>query len=381
MLKRIVLLILLLCVSLICSSCFWDNNSLTSGYNPTDPDQRIQQVIALIEKDDATGLYDMISAIRSGDKRAAARLISMLENHDPEASKLLQGCIGQDAKAKVIGITGAPGAGKSTLTDQLAKSLLMKGKKVGIIAVDPSSPITGGAFLGDRIRMSDLNSMEGVFIRSMATRGALGGISKAVSGAVRVMEIYGAEYVFIETVGIGQSEIDVAGQADTVVLVVVPGMGDDIQAEKAGILEVSDIIAVNKADHEDTNRTIQQLRSMLGLQMGAQPGNSLDETWETEIISTIATEGAGIDELIKAIKSHQEHKTRTAKASDPEIGKTTNRLKGMLLEEMESELKQFEQHTSALSQSAVRIINQQQDPQAEMQKLLDEYTKWRTKKC
>jgi LAO/AO transport system kinase len=324
---------------------------------------------------------DMISAIQSGDKRAAARLISMLENHDPEGLKLLHICAALPAKAKVIGITGAPGAGKSTLTDQLAKSLLMDGKKVGIIAVDPSSPISGGAFLGDRIRMSDLNSKKDVFIRSMATRGALGGISKAVSGAVRVMEIYGAEYIFIETVGIGQSEIDVAGQADTVVLVVVPGMGDDIQAEKAGILEVSDIIAVNKADHEDTDRTIKQLKAMLGLRMGVHPQNINGEKTQTDIIPTIATTGEGVLELMAAIEVHQKQSEKAGRATDLVESSFKEELISNLLTKVELELMEFETETLALSASAEKILNQQIDTNSEIQTLIDEYIKWRKTKC
>jgi LAO/AO transport system kinase len=324
---------------------------------------------------------DMISAIRSGDKRAAARLISMLENHDPEASKILHSCAALPSKANVIGITGAPGAGKSTLTDQLAKYLLKSGTKVGIIAVDPSSPISGGAFLGDRIRMSDLNAEKDVFIRSMATRGALGGISKAVSGAVRVMEIYGAEYIFIETVGIGQSEIDVASLADTVVLVVVPGMGDDIQAEKAGVLEVSDIIAVNKADHEDTDRTIKQLKAMLGLQIGLHPQNIGDEQTETYIIPTIATSGEGIPELVEAIKTHQSYQAGTNRMVETLDNRIKEELKDMMIEKLTLELTDFETDTMALSASSAKILNQQTDTHTEIQSIIDEYIKWRKTKC
>ena len=336
---------------------------------------------------------DMISAIKNGDKRAAAKLISMLENNAPEGMKLLQSSMSTSSKARVIGITGAPGAGKSTLTDQLAKSLLNSGKKIGILAVDPSSPITGGAFLGDRIRMSDLNSEPNVFIRSMATRGALGGISKAVAGGVRVMELFGAEYIFIETVGIGQSEIDVACQADTVVLVVVPGMGDDIQAEKAGVLEVSDIIAVNKADHEDTDRTIKQLKSMLGHQIGQKKnrvmgltGQELTEQGSTspaepEIIPTIALTGAGVPELMAAIENHQTQRRVVGFQTAP-LGKQVNdELKTLLLSKLETDLMEFDAQTAQLSRSAEKILNQESDKESELHILLDAYMKWRTKKC
>lgn len=312
---------------------------------------------------------DMISAIKAGDKRAAARLISMLENHDPEGSKLLQNSASTTAKARVIGITGAPGAGKSTLTDQLVKSILKSGKKIGIIAVDPSSPITGGAFLGDRVRMPDLNSEPNVFIRSMATRGALGGISKAVNGGIRVMELFGAEYIFIETVGIGQSEIDVASQADTVVLVVVPGMGDDIQAEKAGILEVSDIIAVNKADHEDTDRTLRQLKSMLSGQT------------EPDIIPTIATRGEGIPDLMAAIENHRPIKTKVGRRTDGVEVKNKEDLRSLILARLEAELAAFEKETQAMAHSAADITDEKTDFESEATTITDAYMKWRTQKC
>jgi LAO/AO transport system kinase len=324
---------------------------------------------------------ELISAIKRGDKRAAARLISMLENNDPEGIKLLQSGTSTSSKASVIGITGAPGAGKSTLTDQLVKFLLKSGKKIGVIAVDPSSPISGGAFLGDRIRMSDLNSQPNVFIRSMATRGALGGISKAVSGAVRVMEIYGAEYIFIETVGIGQSEIDVARQADTVVLVVVPGMGDDIQAEKAGVLEVSDIIAVNKADHEDTDRTIKQLKSMLGLRMKLRPEMPGDGGAETEIVSTIAMEGEGIPQLMAAIENHLASSGNSGNPSDQRRIVQEIDLKALLAAKLESELADFDKETNAIGQSAEKIAAHKTEVDSEIHTLLDAYIKWRTQKC
>lgn len=248
----------------------------------------------------------MGTAIKNGDKRAAARLISMIENEDEQAGRLLAECCAlksqSSLKARIIGITGPPGAGKSTLTDQLAKHLLKQHKRVGIIAVDPSSPISGGAFLGDRIRMSDLNVEPDIFIRSMATRGALGGISKAVSGAIRVLEVFGMDTIFVETVGVGQSEVDIAAVADIVVLVTLPGTGDDIQAEKAGVIEIADLIVVNKADHADTDRTIQYLKAMLSYN-----GKRMSEFPDIEVLSTIASQGKGIAELMEAINRRYEH--------------------------------------------------------------------------
>jgi LAO/AO transport system kinase len=203
----------------------------------------------------------------------------------------------------------------------------------------------------------------------MATRGALGGISKAVSGGVRVMELFGAEYVFIETVGIGQSEIDVASQADTVVLVVVPGMGDDIQAEKAGILEVSDIIDVNKADHEDTNRTIRQLKSMLSGQT------------DPTIISTIATTGEGIPELMAAIENHRPTKSKVGDKTELTEPKCKEELRKLMIARLEKEFADFDDQTKATAHSAENIIHQKTDLESEAQTLFDAYMKWRTQKC
>lgn len=248
---------------------------------------------------------DPINAIQNGDKRAAARLITMLENNDPAGEALLLRCEGIPSAARIVGITGAPGTGKSTLVEQLARRLAGEGKRVAIIAVDPSSPVTGGAFLGDRIRMAGLTALPEVFIRSMATRGALGGLSRAVPAAVRVMEIYGADYIFVETVGTGQSEVDIAGIADTVVLVLAPGMGDDIQAEKAGILEVADILAVNKKDHEGADRTLLQLREALDTGPSGMAGDGPEPSREIRIVATIATRGEGVDGLLEAIKAHR----------------------------------------------------------------------------
>lgn len=239
---------------------------------------------------------DIRAGLLKGDKRAAARLITLAENGDEDAVKIISENYHLTGKARIIGITGPPGAGKSTVTDKLAKLLRQRNKTVGIIAVDPTSPFTGGAILGDRVRMNDLSTDQGVFIRSMATRGALGGLSKAVHDTVRIMDIYGMDYIFIETVGVGQSEVDIVKLADTVVMVMVPGLGDDIQAIKAGIMEIGDIFAVNKSDREGAERTATEIEVMLDF------NRSTD--FRPEVINIVARDNDRVDKLLEAIEEH-----------------------------------------------------------------------------
>jgi LAO/AO transport system kinase len=236
----------------------------------------------------------LIDRIKSGDAAAVARVISKVEDATPDSADLMKQVYGLSRGGLVIGITGAPGAGKSSLVDKLALLYRQKGERVGIVAVDPSSPFSGGAILGDRIRMQTLGLDEGVFIRSMATRGNLGGLARATVDAVAILDAAGYSKIIVETVGVGQDEVEIVKAADVSVVVLVPGMGDDIQAIKAGIMEIGDIFVINKADRDGVYATEKELESLLSLA-------SRDDHWDPPIVKTIATENSGISELAGAI--------------------------------------------------------------------------------
>jgi LAO/AO transport system kinase len=239
-------------------------------------------------------MNDSARKIREGDARALARAATGIENRDPQAMETLRELAPGTGHAKIVGITGPPGVGKSTLVDALASALRRQGKTLAILAVDPTSRITGGAILGDRIRMQQHHADPGIFIRSMATRGNLGGLARATAGMAQLMDAAGKDYVIIETVGVGQAEIEIAGLAQVTVVVLVPGMGDDVQTIKAGILEIADIFVVNKSDQPGADRVQQELEAMLSLTQGRRP----------PIVKTVATDGQGIDELLDLISKH-----------------------------------------------------------------------------
>ncbi|NNG68264.1 methylmalonyl Co-A mutase-associated GTPase MeaB [Caldanaerobacter subterraneus] len=271
-------------------------------------------------------MMELEKLLLNRDKRAIARAITYAEDDEEKAREIIRKLYKRSGNAYIVGITGPPGVGKSTLTDRLVKNLVEEGKKIGIIAVDPTSPFTGGSILGDRIRMQDLTTHPNVYIRSMGTRGHLGGLSKGTYMAVRILDIAGMDYVFVETVGVGQSEVDIIKIADTVVMVLAPGLGDDIQAIKAGIMEIADIFVVNKSDREGADKTVLELNMMLDLDMPKE--------WRPPIVKTVAQEGKGIGEVLEKIHSHKEYLISSGQLEE----RRKNRIKMEITESVKNKL-------------------------------------------
>ncbi|MGC9965468.1 MAG: methylmalonyl Co-A mutase-associated GTPase MeaB [Syntrophobacteraceae bacterium] len=313
---------------------------------------------------------DIVEQIVSGDIRATARLLRDIDDEIPSARDILRELYPHTGKAFVIGFTGSPGVGKSALVDQLAICYRKAGKTVGILAVDPTSPFTGGAILGDRIRMQRHFDDPGVFIRSLATRGHFGGLTRSTSDMVNVLDAAGKQVIIIETVGVGQDEVEIANSAHTTVLVTVPGMGDDIQAIKAGIMEIGDIFVVNKADREGSRNTVRELRNLIGL--GARKRNGDD--WEPLIVETEATKAKGIEKLYEAIEKHRAYflTTNTEKwrqilqkrAKIQFVGTLKDQALRVLLERIEA-------HGDSFDEMIQKIVDKESDPYTIAQQIID----------
>ncbi|MFH0816701.1 MAG: methylmalonyl Co-A mutase-associated GTPase MeaB [Methanobacteriota archaeon] len=299
---------------------------------------------------------EIVERLVAGDAGAAARLISWIEDEDPSTRKALAEIHKHTGNAHVVGVTGPPGSGKSTLVDALVREYRLKGLKVGVIAVDPSSPFTGGAILGDRIRMQKHCTDPGVFIRSMGTRGRMGGLAKGTADAVKVLDAYGCDVVIVETVGAGQAEVDIVKSVHTVIVVEVPGMGDDIQAIKAGILEIGDIFAVNKSDREGADRAVAELKAML--ELGTE-----GREWTPPIVMTVAKDGKGVAELAGEIAGHRAHLGKGGRLRAKERARTEREFRELLRERL-AEYIESKMDAGEFEVLVERILKKKIDPYA-----------------
>ena len=305
----------------------------------------------------------LIDRITRGDSRAVARAISKVEDGAKDASDLMKEIFAHTGHGLVIGITGPPGAGKSSLVDKLALLYRQQGERVGIIAVDPSSPFSGGAILGDRIRMQTLGLDKGVFIRSMATRGNLGGLARSTVDAVAILDAAGYAKIIVETVGVGQDEVEIVKAADVSVVVLVPGMGDDIQAIKAGIMEIGDIFVINKADREGVYSTEKELEALLSL--AARP-----DSWQPAIVKTVATESRGIDELAKAIDCFSKTQLKNEMGFDRRRAIARWRILKLLREQLLTQTLDRNSASETLDRLADEVASRRRDPYSAVEEIM-----------
>ncbi len=308
-------------------------------------------------------LQTRIDSLRSGDPRALARAISTVENRAPGWSDLLKALFPHTGRARMIGLTGAPGAGKSTLVDQLAKLYRQQDRTVGIVAVDPTSPYTGGAILGDRIRMQGHFADPGIYIRSMATRGSLGGLARSTADVTSVLDASGRDVILIETVGVGQDEIDIVRLADITVVILVPGMGDDVQTIKAGIMEIADIFVINKSDREGAERVEREIRALQSLA-------TRNDGWTPPIVKTVASEGTGMHELTAAVAEYESYLQKENRALKKNVENWQERLIEMLRDTM-LEKARAQLGDGNLTSLAAEVAEHKRDPYTLVEELAE----------
>jgi LAO/AO transport system kinase len=309
----------------------------------------------------ALDVPDLVARAEAGEARAVARLISLVEDASPALRDVMALLAPRTGHARVVGLTGSPGVGKSTSTSALVSAYRRRGMRVGVLAVDPSSPFSGGALLGDRVRMQDHATDDGVFIRSMASRGHLGGLSWATPQALRVLSAAGCDVVLVETVGVGQAEVEVASLADTTLVLLAPGMGDGIQAAKAGILEVADVFVVNKADREGADTVVRDLRYMLSL-----GDRRADEGWKVPIVKTVASMGEGADEVVDAIEAHGEWLDTSGRLAQRRLRRATDEVEAIALTSLRVDLRA----SGELERLAKKVVEGELDPYAAADELV-----------
>ena len=305
----------------------------------------------------------LVERLLEGDRRALARTISLVEDHDPRGWELVREIYPHTGKARMVGLTGAPGAGKSTLVGAITKNERERGSTVGVLSIDPSSPFTHGALLGDRIRLTEHFLDPGVFIRSMANRGALGGLAEAALQAALLIDASGKDVVLLETVGVGQAEVDIIDRADTVVLVLMPGSGDSIQALKAGVMEIPDVIVVNKADHPMTETMVREVRSVLAL--GPREG------WVPPIVKTEAVHGKGIDELVEKLDEHRAYMEANGTLAERRRHNLRSEVLAIATGRMRRELEDAISADPSFAELLERVASRQVDPASAATEILD----------